>query len=554
MVAQRSLRGNAESEKENKASVGGGDAASVGGGSPPSDEVSAGSRPTRSKPSDMAGAEAARSVAASPDAPDGSSDGMKEEEDDKLLVIGDDYMVQRQDGSWHQAQLIQSRQNPCDPKQQEYYIHYEGLNRRLDQWVTRDRISSDPMPGSSPTGDRVVGTGVAVGTVPPVAVDGGGTARKSPLGTSSTPNAKDTTVGVTVAAARLGLKPSSKEAANLLQPADVALSADGDTDRKITRNQKRRHDEINHVQKTYADMDPTTAALEKEHEAITKVKYIDKLRIGRYEIDTWYFSPYPEEYGKVGTMYVCEYCLRYMRLAKTLREHRATCTHRQPPGNEIYRKGTISIFEIDGKDHRFYCQTLCLMAKLFLDHKTLYYDVDPFYFYVLCEIDRDGQHIVGYFSKEKESPEGNNVACILILPPYQRKGYGKLLIAFSYELSRREGIIGSPEKPLSDLGKLSYRSYWAYTLLKLMKDYRTTTIKELSELSSITQEDIIYTLQSMNMVKYWKGQHVICVTTKVIQEHLQMPQFKKPKLMVEPAYLKWTPQKRNIPVKQVKKN
>lgn len=33
--------------------------------------------------------------------------------------------------------------------------------------------------------------------------------------------------------------------------------------------------------------------------------------------------------------------------------------------------------------------------------------------------------------QEKDSPEGNNVACILTLPPYQRKGYGKFLIAFS---------------------------------------------------------------------------------------------------------------------------
>ena len=40
----------------------------------------------------------------------------------------------------------------------------------------------------------------------------------------------------------------------------------GDSDRKITRNQKRKHDEINHVQKTFAEMDPTTAALEREHE------------------------------------------------------------------------------------------------------------------------------------------------------------------------------------------------------------------------------------------------------------------------------------------------
>lgn len=28
-------------------------------------------------------------------------------------------------------------------------------------------------------------------------------------------------------------------------------------------------------------MDPTTAALEKEHEAITKVKYIDRIQIGK---------------------------------------------------------------------------------------------------------------------------------------------------------------------------------------------------------------------------------------------------------------------------------
>ncbi|XP_058832678.1 histone acetyltransferase KAT8-like [Topomyia yanbarensis] len=443
----------------------------------------------------------------------------KSDDGDDKLVIGAEYTVQRQDGSWHSAQLIQSRQNPCDPKQYEYYIHYEGLNRRLDQWVTRDRISAAVAGADKKT--SVLGI--------PLAQDYNG---KSPL-VSSAANAKDLP--------KVG------------KPAGEIDIADGDPDRKITRNQKRRHDEINHVQKTYAEMDPTTAALEKEHEAITKVKYIDKLRFGKYEIDTWYFSPYPEEYGKVGTLYVCEYCLRYMRLAKTLLHHKTTCSRRQPPGNEIYRKGTVSIFEIDGKDHRFYCQTLCLMAKLFLDHKTLYYDVDPFFFYVLCEIDKDGQHIVGYFSKEKESPEGNNVACILILPPYQRKGYGKLLIAFSYELSRREGIVGSPEKPLSDLGRLSYRSYWAYTLLELMKEYRTTTIKELSELSGITQDDIIYTLQSMKMVKYWKGQHVICVTSKAVQEHLQLPQFKKPKLMIDSAYLKWAPPKRSIPVKQIKK-
>jgi histone acetyltransferase MYST1 len=68
-------------------------------------------------------------------------------------------------------------------------------------------------------------------------------------------------------------------------------------------------------------MDPTTAALEKEHEAITKVKYIDKIQMGKYEMDTWYFSPYPEEYGKVSKLWICEYCLKYMRMEKTYRHH-----------------------------------------------------------------------------------------------------------------------------------------------------------------------------------------------------------------------------------------
>lgn len=177
---------------------------------------------------------------------------------------------------------------------------------------------------------------------------------------------------------------------------------EAETQRKMTRNQKRRHDEINHVQQSYEEMDPTTAALEKEHEELTKVKYIDQVQIGKYLIDTWYFSPYPDEYGKVPKLFVCEFCLKYMRLEKSYRYHLQDCSWRHPPGVEIYRKGSLSVWEIDGRDHKVYCQCLCLIAKLFLDHKTLYFDVEPFIFYVLCEVDRVGAHIVGYFSKVPE--------------------------------------------------------------------------------------------------------------------------------------------------------
>ena len=44
---------------------------------------------------------------------------------------------------------------------------------------------------------------------------------------------------------------------------------------------------------------------------------------------------------------------------------------------------------MDGSQHHLYCQCLCLLAKLFLDHKTLYFDVEPFLFYVLTESDEE---------------------------------------------------------------------------------------------------------------------------------------------------------------------
>ncbi len=74
--------------------------------------------------------------------------------------------------------------------------------------------------------------------------------------------------------------------------------------------------------------------------------------------------------------------------------------HADPPSEPVpYEAKSISVFEIDGAVEKRYCQCLCLMAKLFLDHKTLYYDISSFLFYVLTEDTKTGTVIVGYFSK-----------------------------------------------------------------------------------------------------------------------------------------------------------
>ncbi|KAK1793879.1 hypothetical protein P4O66_010701, partial [Electrophorus voltai] len=273
---------------------------------------------------------------------------------------------------------------------------------------------------------------------------------------------------------------------------------------------------------------------------------IKTILFGRYELDTWYHSPYPEEYARLGRLYVCEFCLKYMKSQTILRRHMAKCVWKHPPGDEVYRKGAISVFEVDGKKNKIYCQNLCLLAKLFLDHKTLYYDVEPFLFYVMTEADNTGCHLVGYFSKEKNSFLNYNVSCILTMPQYMRQGYGKMLIDFSYLLSKVEEKVGSPERPLSDLGLISYRSYWKEVLLRYMHNFqgKEISIKEISQETAVNPVDIVSTLQSLQMLKYWKGKHLVLKRQDLIDEW-KAKETKRGtnNKTIDPNSLKWTPPK-----------
>nr|XP_009761285.1 PREDICTED: MYST-like histone acetyltransferase 2 isoform X2 [Nicotiana sylvestris] len=232
------------------------------------------------------------------------------------------------------------------------------------------------------------------------------------------------------------------------------------TSLKMTRHQKRKIDET-HVE-GHEELD---AASLREHEEFTKVKNIATIELGRYEIETWYFSPFPPEYNDCSKLFFCEFCLNFMKRKEQLQRH-----------------------------------------------------------------------------MEKHSEESYNLACILTLPPYQRKGYGKFLIAFSYELSKKEGKVGTPERPLSDLGMLSYRGYWTRVLLDILKKHKgNISIKELSDMTAIKAEDILSTLQGLELIQYRKGQHVICADPKVLDRHLKAAG--RGGLDVDVSKLIWTPYK-----------
>lgn len=116
---------------------------------------------------------------------------------------------------------------------------------------------------------------------------------------------------------------------------------------------------------------------------VTRMKNIECIELGRHRLKPWYFSPYPQELTALPILYLCEFCLKYLKSLKCLQRHlvsiismshdwdlnfwslvtvlssscldhlwQTKCNLRHPPGNEIYRKGTISFFEIDGRKNK----------------------------------------------------------------------------------------------------------------------------------------------------------------------------------------------------------
>jgi hypothetical protein len=175
------------------------------------------------------------------------------------------------------------------------------------------------------------------------------------------------------------------------------------------------------------------------------------------------------------------------------------------------------IFDTDYSVTQLYAQNLSLFAKLFLETKSVFFDASTFLYYILAlklpASDSDGmntdakhrpQQVTGFFSKEKMSWDNNNLACLLIFPPFQRRGLGQILIGASYHLGRAEGRLGGPEKPLSTLGRKGYLTYWYGEIVRFIVNQpnrKTVSVKEISESTWILAEDVVAALKEMNVLE-----------------------------------------------------
>ncbi|KAK3816172.1 MAG: acyl-CoA N-acyltransferase [Benniella sp.] len=346
---------------------------------------------------------------------------------DMAVEIGNLYGIIGKDGREYSVEVLGKRVTGVNT---DVYVHYEGTDKRLDEWVDVQRLLPLEMPpsrilrGDSGSGSTAESSQVSSKLLSDSTLENSRSKRKI---------VKDE-----VALLVESLKPPSRKRLG-------EMDQDGGI-RAVSGHHEHEHD----------------------NEGMPRVRNVEWILYAGYDIATWYYSPFPEEYQDCQRLFICEYCLKYIRQVESFLHHNKSCKRKRPPGTVVYSKGINKIYKVDGKSHKLYCQNLSLLAKLFLDNKTLYFDIHGFHFFVLTEV-RGGDRAdvpVGFFSKEIVSYDGYNLACILILPPFQRKSYGKLLIEFSYELTKIEGKVGSPEKPLSDLGKLGYVSYWTTAILR----------------------------------------------------------------------------------------
>lgn len=210
-------------------------------------------------------------------------------------------------------------------------------------------------------------------------------------------------------------------------------------------------------------------------------------------------------------LYVCPYCFKFTDVKLEWEQHLNSCQFKNRlPGKVMYNDGETVIRKIKGANHKLFCQCMCLMAKFYLDNKSIFYHLDYFDFYVAYQLLDRHEVPMGFYSRELLSWDSNNLSCICVLPCYQKRHLGTKLIDFSYRLSDYEQQISGPEHPLSSLGRITYLKYWCkkialnFTYGELSTKSHVT-LQMISEKTGFRVDDILQSLSVMKVL-YENGQ------------------------------------------------
>ncbi|EPY37488.1 histone acetyltransferase HTATIP [Angomonas deanei] len=245
------------------------------------------------------------------------------------------------------------------------------------------------------------------------------------------------------------------------------------------------------------------------------------------------------------TLYLCDACLTFFASENHLVQHITDCAHLfWVPGNEIYRnkEKKFCVYEIDGRNLRsfLFLRRLGILTRFFLPEKVTLDDVHFFAFYALFEVDDYGFHFVGYFSKEwrKNSACVNTLSCVMVLPPYRAKGYGSFLGELSYELARQDGMVGTPERPLSGSGKLLFRKVWKGEVLRAIhlidSSKSVVTLNTLCQMTGLIVEDVLVGLEDLGIMFTRNKQSPFIILLEEKKTALN-------KRRLQPQLLQWVP-------------
>lgn len=283
------------------------------------------------------------------------------------------------------------KEEPQRPEDRlEFFVHWDQFNKRLDEWVSGSRLvlSRDlewPRPKATPAPKKVQGKKTPAkksqqsllkraATANALALAGDpGTPTPGTPGPSAPASAR---ASPSPAPSVLGQKRKTLHEEDEEEEEDLDADAEGEMD-------VDGEGEVLDLDSAESPQPPQPlSAFSKEQEIeklrtsgsmtqsiseIARVKNLNRLQIGKHEVDAWYFSPYPQEYAHLPVLYLCEFCLSYFGSQFMLSRHRRRCNLLHPPGNEIYRHEDISFYELDGKRQLAYCRNLSLLSKCFLD-------------------------------------------------------------------------------------------------------------------------------------------------------------------------------------------